>query len=56
MINPIKVDGGVVDLSFTGTATYQLGLIVSADSLSRAADVIHPGNVRLFHPSTPLFT
>jgi len=47
-----KVDGGVVDLSFTGTATYQLGLIVSADSLSRAADVIHPGNVRRSRRST----
>merc|ERR1719500_87643 len=47
-----KVDGGVVDLLFTGTATYQLGLIVSADSLSRAADVIHPGNVRRSRRST----
>jgi len=47
-----KVDGGVVDLSFTGTATFQLGLIASADSLSRAEDAIHPANARRTKRST----
>jgi hypothetical protein len=47
-----KVDGGVVDLSFTDTATYQLGLIASADSLSRAEDAIRPGDVRRTRRST----
>jgi len=47
-----KVDGGVVDLLFTDRATYQLGLIASADSLSRAADAITPGDVRRSRRST----
>jgi len=47
-----KVDGGVVDLSLTGTTTYQLGLIASADSLSRAEDVLRPADVRRSRRST----
>ena len=44
----IKVEGGVVDLWFTSSATYQLGLLVSADSLSAAEDALqgHSANVR----------
>ena len=52
IIIPIKVDGGVVDLSLTGTTTYQLGLIASADSMSRDEDVLRPADVRLFRPIT----
>ena len=34
-----QVEGGVVDLAFTSTATYQMGLVVSKDSLSEDDDV-----------------
>ena len=46
-----QVEGGVVDLAFTSTATYQMGLVVSKDSLSEDDDVIQPRNnddLRLF--------
>ena len=46
-----QVEGGVVDLAFTSTATYQMGLAVSKDSLSKDDDVIQPRNnhdLRLF--------
>ena len=44
----IKVEGGVADLWFTSSATYQLGLLVSAESLSAAEDGLqgHSANVR----------
>ena len=46
-----QVEGGVVDLAFTSTATYQMGLVVSKDSLSKDDDVIQPrinDDLRLF--------
>ena len=46
-----QVEGGVVDLAFTSTATYQMGLVVSKDSLSEDDDVIQPksnDDLRLF--------
>ena len=46
-----QVEGGVVDLAFTSTTTYQMGLVVSKDSLSEDDDVIQPksnDDLRLF--------
>ena len=40
-----------MDLAFTSTETYQMGLVVSKDSLSKDNDVIQPRNnddLRLF--------
>ena len=38
-----------MDLSFTDSATYQLGVVLSADSLFRADDAVHPaGDYRFF--------
>ena len=40
-----------MDLAFTSTATYQMGLVVSKDSLSKDDDVIQPrinDDLRLF--------
>ena len=44
----IKVEGGVVDLWFTSSATYKLELLVSADSFSATDDALqgHSANVR----------
>ena len=45
-----KVDGGIVDLAFTDSATYQLGLLSSDDSpLLRPDDAVHPAGDYRFH-------